>query len=359
MPSPEPNSRTEVTVSWGTIFKVFSAFLLAYLAIRLWRLAELLLLALLIAIAFRPLVLWTRRRNWPNWTNSVMAAIILFGSTGLITFLIVPTIGEQGTLFIKKLPEFREKLLQSLPATGPVRDAANQILNSPTVSNPESFLKSAVTWGTVAIGSLLEFFVVLVVAVYFVADGERVFSWLVAFLPEMHRRKMGMASPEIAEVVGHYMVGQIITSVLAGIYAFFVLRFLHVPSAALLAVLAAIFDVLPLIGIVLFAIPALAISLTVSPLTAGLVALLYGAYHLIENYFIVPRVYGNRLRLSTLTVLVCCLAGGLVAGVVGVILILPIVACYPILERFWLRPYLEGDTVRKHEEIDAKEHPKE
>ena len=104
---------------------------------------------------------------------------------------------------------------------------------------------------------------------------------------------------------------------------------LHVPNALLLAALAGIFDVLPLVGFFLFAIPAVAMALTVSPASAGLVGLLYLAYHLVENYFIVPKVYGNRLRLSTLTVLISCLAAGMVAGVVGVIIILPIVVFLP------------------------------
>lgn len=153
------------------------------------------------------------------------------------------------------------------------------------------------------------------------------------------------------------MVGQVITSVLCAAYAFGVLIALHVPSAALLAVLAGIFDVLPLIGFFLFAIPAVAMAFTVSPTTAALVAGLYAAYHLIENYFIVPKVYGDRLRISNLTVLIACLAGGLVGGVVGVILVLPMVASYPILERIWLQPYLERGTVQKHARLTAEEHP--
>ena len=115
---------------------------------------------------------------------------------------------------------------------------------------------------------------------------------------------------------------------------------------------------LPLIGFFLFAIPAVALALTVSPASAAWVAALYVAYHVIENYFIVPKVYGNRLRLSTLTVLVSCLAAGLVAGVVGVILVLPVVASYPIIERMWLQPYLEPSTALKHARLDAVEHPR-
>jgi predicted PurR-regulated permease PerM len=271
--------------------------------------------------------------------------------------ILVPTIGNQGTAFVKSLPALKEQIFNRLPATGPVHDFANQLAASPALSNPEPVLKNLAAWGGVVLKSLLEFFVVLVVAIYFIADGERVYKWFLAFLPEIHRQKAELAGEEIATVVSHYMVGQVITSVLCALYAFGVLVLLHVPNAVLLAVLAGVLDVLPLIGFFLFAIPAVALAFTVSPTTGALVAVLYVAYHIIENYFIVPKVYGDRLRLSALTVLVSCLAAGLVAGVVGVILVLPIVASYPILERIWLQPYLQRGTVEKHEQIEAEEHP--
>ena len=354
--SPE-RSRLEITVAWTTLLKVFLACLLAYLAIRLWPLAELLFLALLISVAFRPLTNWGEKHRWPKWAGVLVAAVLLLGSTALFVVLLAPRVGSDGAAFIKELPALKDQILNGLPPSGPIRDFANQLLGSSAFSNPEALLKYVAGWGRLVLESFIGFFVVLIVAIYFLADGERVYQWLLAFLPEAQRQKMALAGEEVATVVGHYMVGQVITSVLCAAYAFGVLSALHVPSAVLLAVLAGIFDVLPLIGFFLFAIPAVAIALTVSPATAALAGALYLAYHLIETYFIVPKVYGNRLRLSTLTVLVSCLAAGLVAGVVGVILVLPIVASYPILERIWLQPYLERGTAQKHARLDAGAHP--
>ena len=357
MPETPKRSRLEITVTWTTLLKLFTACLLGYLAVRLWRLAELLLLALLIAVAFRPLMQWINRHGWPKWAGVLLGALLLLGSTALFVVILAPTIATEGTAFIKSLPALKEQLFNWLPPSGPIRDFANQLSSSPALSNPEPILKYLTAWGSTVLEGLIGFFLVLIVAIYFLADGERVYKWCVAFLPEIQRQKTEAAGEEIATVVGHYMLGQVITSVLCAAYAFGVLIVLHVPEAALLAVLAGVLDVLPLIGFVLFAIPAVAMAFTVSPTTAALVAALYAAYHLIENYFIVPKVYGNRLKISTLTVLVACLAAGLVAGVVGVILVLPIVASYPILERIWLQPYLERGTVQKHAQIEAAEHP--
>ncbi len=90
--------------------------------------------------------------------------------------------------------------------------------------------------------------------------------------------------------------------------------------------------------------------MTVSPTTALLVLVLYGAYHIAENYFIIPKVYGEKLRLSALAVLLSMIGGGLVAGVVGAIAILPLVAAYPALEALWLAPKLEPEVVKDHQE---------
>jgi predicted PurR-regulated permease PerM len=350
-------SQLEITLSWSTILKLLAALLLVFLAVQLWPLLELLFLALLIAIALFPLMHWTRRHRWPDWIGVLLSALLLFVGVALFAAILFPTIGNQGAAIIQKLPEFQKEVVGHLPQSSVFRDAVNKAFESASFSNPEPLLKQFLAWGSVVLKGLAEFLVVLVVAVYFVADGERVYKWLLAFLPEKHRKKAAAASPQIAEVVSSYMIGQLITSLLCGTYAFIILSLLHVPNAALLGIIAGVFDILPLIGFFLSILPAVIVALSVSTTTAVLVFVLYGAYHLVENYFIVPKVYGNRLRLSTLTVLVSCMAAALVAGVVGAIAILPIVASYPIIERIWLKRHLEPDTVAKHEQIDAEEHP--
>jgi predicted PurR-regulated permease PerM len=296
-----------------------------------------------------------RYRGCPDWCGVLLIALLLFVSVGLFAGILIPTIGNEGAEMIKKLPSFQQEVVHRVPE--PLRDATNKLFESASFSNPEPLTKEFFAWGTVAVQGLGKFLVILVLAVYFVADGERVYRWLLAFLPESHRKKTAEAALEIGNVVSNYMFGQLITSTICGVSAFTILSVLHVPNAALLAVIAAVFDILPMIGFFLSIIPALIIAISNSPVTAGLVLLFYAAYHLVEVYFIVPKIYGDRLRLSTLTVLVSCMAAGLVAGVVGVIIILPVVASYPIVERIWLRRHLEVDTVTRHDQIEAEEHP--
>ena len=354
MPDPTPPEKIELTVSWATILKIAVALLLGWLVIKLWPLLALLLLGLLVAITLFPILRWTRRRRWPDWTGIVCIALLLFVSVGVLAAFLIPTIGSQASEMAQKMPTFQKDLVDSLP--GSMRDGALKLFQS---ADPAAMVRQGLAWGSMAVEGLAQFLIVLVLAVYLVADGERVYQWFLAFLPERHRQKAAEASPEIATVVSSYMIGQLITSALCGIVAFTVLSLLHVPNAVLLAVLAAVFDVLPIIGFVIALVPALLVAVSVSSGTAGLVLVFYVGWHLIETYFVVPKVYGDRLRLSTLTVLVSCMAAAMVAGIAGAIAILPIVASYPIIERLWLRRRLEPDTVAKHEQILAKAHPSE
>jgi len=120
-----------------------------------------------------------------------------------------------------------------------------------------------------------------------------------------------------------------------------------------LAVLAAVGDIVPVLGFIAAIVPAVASAMLVSPLAVAVVIASYSGYHLIENYYILPRIYGKSMRLSTLTVLLTVSFGGMVYGPAGAVLILPIIAAYPPIERIWLRRHLAPDTIPKHDAIEG------
>jgi predicted PurR-regulated permease PerM len=147
-----------------------------------------------------------------------------------------------------------------------------------------------------------------------------------------------------------YVIGQSIVSGLFATFAGIVLSLFHVPVALLLAILAGALDVIPVIGITVSLILAGTAALAVSTTTALAVVSLYGAYHIAENYFILPKVYGNKLRLSGLAVILSILIGGFLAGAIGAVAALPLAAAYPAFEQLWLREELEPEVVKDHQE---------
>jgi predicted PurR-regulated permease PerM len=131
---------------------------------------------------------------------------------------------------------------------------------------------------------------------------------------------------------------------------------LGVPAAAPLAVIAGICDFVPVLGILLATVPAALLALSVSPGAALAVVVAYVVYHLFETYFLLPRIYGNKLKISTLSVLLALIIGGRLQGIIGAVLVLPLVAAYPIIERHWLGGYLRSRVLTDHQALaDAAE----
>jgi len=96
------------------------------------------------------------------------------------------------------------------------------------------------------------------------------------------------------------------------------------------------------------------LALTVSGTTAIAVAALYVGYHLLENYLIAPKVYGDHLCLSDVAVLLAFAVGAQLGGVIGALVALPIAAAYPAVERIWLTPYLSDDVAEEHARVSQE-----
>jgi len=229
-------------------------------------------------------------------------------------------------------------------APGDVREAArvlSQKLGTYLLSLGQSLVNGVLSLG-----------VALVLTVYLLLDGRRTYEWLVAFAPAAHRPRVRQTAMEARTAILAYVRGNMLTSALAGICAYVAMRLLHVPAAMLLGLITAIFDLLPVIGIFMSTIPAVLLGLTVSTWVGVGVALYHGAYNIVENYYITPKVYGRELRLSDLAVILALAVGAEIGGVVGALVFLPIAALYPAVERIWLRDRVAPETVQDHRRIE-------
>jgi predicted PurR-regulated permease PerM len=347
------SSRFRVEISWKTIIKVLLGVLLACIAVKLWPLFKLLAIAILLAVALHRIVSWTCGKGWPRWAGVLLASAILVVAVVGLFGVIGPMAFRQASAIGKDLPRLKEQVVSHLPQAGPLHDVLQTAVNSGTGTDSSRLLQKGLTAVQTTLGGLLDLIMVVAFAIYLMADGPRALRWLIAFFPRERRPPVSEGLAQIGDRIVAYVAGQAITSILFAVYVFFLLSILHVPMALVLAILAAVFDVLPVVGIFLAVLPAVLMGLTVSPTTALLVAVCYGAYHLIEDYVIIPRVYGHKLKLSTLAVLLAITVGYLLAGVIGAVALLPLVAAYPALERLWLRPTLEPEVMEEHAKLRA------
>ncbi|MEO8433165.1 MAG: AI-2E family transporter [Acidobacteriota bacterium] len=350
---PEGRSAIELHVPVPTIVKVLLTALLVWAALKLVPDFLFFLLALLLAVTLTPLVAGLERRGMKRgWAVALVALGTVLTIAAFVVFVGPPLVTQLVNLF-GNFPAYRKSVQAHVGPNHPfVSQVLDQILSVPDSPELTSW-KNRLAWGQTAMAAVVVAILVLTLTLYLVADGKRTYAWLLAYVPRRHRSKMASTIPEVSDVVIGYVQGQALTSVLYGTFALIVLTVLRVPAAVPLAVLAAVCDILPVIGVIASTLPAALLALTVSPAKAVIVVVLYLLYHLLENTVIVPRVYGKRLRLSPVAVLIAIVVGGQLYGILGAVLILPFVAAYPIIERIWLHDYLSDEVITDHSALEA------
>jgi len=149
--------------------------------------------------------------------------------------------------------------------------------------------------------------------------------------PRAQRLRVGEASNKISLKISAWLSGQLILAGSIGSTAAVGLYLLGVPYFYVLALVAAIGEVVPIVGPILSAIPAILVGLSVSPRTGLFVAIFWIVQQQIENHLLVPKVMERQVGVSPVVVIVALLVGGSVLGIVGAILAVPTAAILQVI----------------------------
>jgi predicted PurR-regulated permease PerM len=168
-------------------------------------------------------------------------------------------------------------------------------------------------------------------AFYMMLDRDRLRGALFAVIPRSHHIRLSRVMLNLETIVGAYIRGQLVTSLLMAAFTFVLLTACGVENAVALAVFAGLADVLPYIGVFLSVGPAVIAALAQGPAVAGVVLVAMLAYEEFESRVLVPRIYGQALRLPSSVVLFALLAGGTLMGLLGALLALPVAATIMML----------------------------
>lgn len=339
--------RRTIDIAPAAIFKVLAAIVLVWLWLKLWPLLIVLVMAAVLAIAFEPLV--ARLESW-----RIPRGLAAFGCVTLFAATVVAFFWAAGSSLINeantlggRLTEVAQSVMARLP------DWLSSSLTRQGLTPDASSLGAyALAGGSIVASALLAFLLAMILTIYLIIEGPETYAWLVAYAPPKHRPRVHLTAQEARKAIFGYAVGNAATSLFAGVVVLVALELLHVPAASLLALLAGVFDFVPVIGFFCAAIPAILLALTKSATVALIVALVYVAEHIVENYYVGPRVYGDRLRLSNLAVIIALAVGAEIGGVIGAVLALPFAALYPVIESVWLGEYLGRATTDAHRRIE-------
>jgi putative heme transporter len=345
-------ARRELHVPMTTILKLIGSGFGLWAVWLLWPEFLFFLIAILLAVTLNPAVEWLERKRIARSVSVIVIAGLALGLVALFVVFLLPPLTAQMTHLFHDGPAFRARILERIPARYPSVQAMIRALFEWSSSlKAITVFERSFAWGQSAVSGLVTTGIVLVLTLYLLLDGKSLYAWLLAFVPRTYREKVATTMDEVSNVIQAYVSGQLLVAVLFALFTAGLLTILGVPAAVPLAVIAGVCDIIPVLGILLATVPAVLLGLAVSPSTAAIVAVAYLGYHLVETYFILPRVYGNKLKISTLSVLLALLVGGRLQGIIGAVLVLPLVAAYPIIERHWLSGFLHPRVLTDHEAL--------
>lgn len=286
------------------------------------------LASFVLAIGFQPAISWFEARGMRRGLGLalvLMAFLVVFGG---LAALALPLILSQAGEMVEQLPALVERLQAG---DGLVARLAGLIdleqITTESTSDPTAALEVV---GNAA-GFVFNFLTVLLVTPYFAMSMPSIKVWLVRLLRPQHREDFVRVLGESSDLMGNFIVGNLIVSVVAGVVTWAGLTIIGVPYALALAAWVAITDLIPILGALLGAAGVAAVALVETPELVIWAMLLLLVYQQIENYLVAPRVMNKAVDLSPASVIIALMVGGALAGLVGALLALPLAALIKII----------------------------
>ena len=338
------NRRSPFSIGLFGAAGVGVAYLLARMLIDASSVLVLIGLALFLAIGLDPAVQWLTRRRLPRWAAVTIVALVVLGSVGGFLAAAVPPLVAQGGQFAHELPGYLGQLrdhsttLGRLDARFHLQNRLDTAVASLSAGDVFGGLLGA---GKVVLSATASTFTVLVLTVYLLADLPRIRRLMYRLIPASRRPRAILIGDEMFTRVGGFVLGNLLTSLIAGAGTFVWLIIFQVPYPILLAIAVAILDLIPVVGSTIGGILVSLIALTVSLPVAIATLVFYVAYRLAEDYLIVPKVIGRTVQVTATTTLLAVLIGGAVLGFVGALIAIPVAAAIGILLREVAFPKLD------------------
>ncbi len=316
---------------------------LGFLAVAARDVLLLVFLAVLLGAALEPVVAWLRARLPVGRAVGILTVYAAFlALVAVIAVVIVPAAVQQIELAVGRLPSFLETVRSWATALKPaaLADGVDSVINAAEAAlKPPPPTAGTVVGASIVVASSAASVVTLLVLVFFwLTERPRLQRYALAFVPKDHRAGVRDAWNEVETRLGLWARGQLILMGALGVMTAVAYSLLGLPAAMLLAVIAAIAEIVPLVGPAIGAVPALLVATTVSPETAVLTLGVYAAIHFVEGNVLVPIVMRNAIGLSPFLVAISLLAGFTAGGPLGGIVAVPAVAAIEaVLEHFQAR----------------------
>jgi len=317
-----------VSVSSATIIRVALWLLAFWFLFSIRRLILAVLISVVIASAIEPAVRWFSRYRVPRTPAVLIVYLLAFALLfSLVPLFFVPVFGD----LIKISTTLPEKLsaLESLALPDgffstivwpDYFSSFSSGIQNMFTGLSRGFLQTA----TVIFGSLFSFIMVIVISFYLAVQNDGIGNFLRLVAPTRYEHYAIDLWHRSEKKIGLWMQGQLLLGLLVGVIVYLGLTILRVDYALILALMAAMFELIPVFGPILAAVPAVLIGFTISPTTGLLTAGFYIIMQQFENHLLYPLVVKKIVGVPSLVAILSLVIGAQLAGFMGIILAVPI-----------------------------------
>jgi predicted PurR-regulated permease PerM len=290
-------------------------------------------LAFFIAAGLDPVVVWLNRHGIRRWAAVLIVILALFALVGGFIAAAIPPVTAQTSALVNELPRYVHQLQDHSSTLGKLNDKyhVEQRLSSLLSTKGSALVGGVIGAGQIVISTVSSMLLVGVMTIYFLVGMPQTKLFLYHLIPRSRRTRAVLIGDEIFTKVGGYVLGNVITSFIAGAGTFLWMLALGIPYPALLGLLIFLLDLIPVIGSTVGGAIVTLVALTVSLPVAIATLVFYCAYRLAEDYLLVPRIIGHTVKVPALGGMVAIVLGGVVMGIIGALIALPVAAAIQLL----------------------------
>lgn len=278
--------------------------------------------------ALFPAVSWLHKYKIPYFVASFVVFFLSIGIFFLLIFPLVPFFVTQTEQLIKMFPSYADKTSAVLGID--INVTRLQALFSSelgTISENAFALTKSVFSG---IFSMLS---ILVITLYLLLDRVHVRKAIIGLFPHAAQEKAGNTLTDVENTLGAWLRGQIVLSFSIGFLTWVSLTLLQIPFALPLALMAGILEIVPTLGPIISAIPAMIVAFAITPTLTLVVAVLYICIQMLENNLLVPKIMEKAVGLNPIIIILSVATGATLIGILGALLAIPFLSALIIIVR--------------------------
>lgn len=286
---------------------------------------------ILLSALLRP-VEWLHARRVPRVLSVLIVYVVVIFLITAAIGIIAPPLIEQSSDFISRLPQIigtvNEFLIfNKIPVENVSQVVAGQI---------QSIATNFIAISTAVFSSIFLLLTIFVFTFYLLLEWKSFVRLTASPFSGKQEKKIINLVAKVENGLGQWMRGQLALSVLVGIFVFLGLTILGIPYALPLALIAGIFEIIPIVGPIVAAIPAVLVGLTIAPIMGLATAALFLIIQQLENNLIVPMVMSRVIGLQPPIVIIALLIGAKLAGIGGAFLAVPVLVVAKIVVKEFL-----------------------